>query len=68
MTFYNLYFDCDSQQILLMVDTHFSPEGYFGSSQGIDLISDETDLISKETDLISEETDLNFEQTYRISE
>ena len=64
----NSYFDCDLQQVLLMVDTHFSPEGYFVSSQGIDLISKEIDLISEEIDLISEETYLISEEIVLISE
>ena len=55
VTSYNLYFDCDLQQVLFIVDTHFSPEVYFVSSEGIDLISEETDLIFEETVLISKE-------------
>ena len=47
VTSYNLYFDCDLQQVLLIVDTHFSLQVYFVFSQGIDLISEETDSISE---------------------
>ena len=65
---YNLYFDCDLQQVLLIVDTHFSREVYFVSCQGIDLISKGTDLISEKIDLISEEIDLISEEVYLASE
>ena len=68
VTSYNFYFDCDLQQVLLIVDTRFSPEAYFVSSAGIDLVYQEIDLISEEIHLISEEVYSLSEEVYSLSE